>query len=246
VGIFLVDMTGRITQANQRMAQMFGWPLDELVGNEYVALVHPEERETGRQKMMALLASAIPSVDLDRLYWRADQTQFWGHLTGKRFYGASGEESGLIGVIVDITARKSVEEKLLRQNNMLSAIIENFPGAISVFDADFRLAAHNDQFKQLLDFPEPLFDKPVVYFGDLIRYNAGRGEYGPGDVEQQVAATLARAPQLPAAPFRTRTLQRDGAGNSRHAPARRRFCNHLYRHYRAQADGRTSASIGVL
>ena len=193
VGIFLVDMTGRITQANQRMAQMFGWPLDELVGNEYVALVHPEERETGRQKMMALLASAIPSVDLDRLYWRADQTQFWGHLTGKRFYGASGEESGLIGVIVDITARKSVEEKLLLQNNMLSAIIENFPGAISVFDADFRLAAHNDQFKQLLEFPDSLFDKPEVHFEDLIRYNAKRGEYGPGDVEQQVAATLARA-----------------------------------------------------
>jgi diguanylate cyclase (GGDEF)-like protein/PAS domain S-box-containing protein len=193
VAIFLLDMTGRITQANRRMAEMFGRSLDELVGNEYVALIHPDEREIGRQKMLALLASAIPAVDVDRLYWRADQTEFWGHLTGRRFYDASGEERGLIGVIVDITARKSIEEKLLRQNNMLSAIIDNFPGAVSVFDADFRLAAHNDQFKRLLEFPDSLFEKPDLCFEDFIRYNAARGEYGPGDIEQQVAANMVRA-----------------------------------------------------
>jgi len=112
VAIFLIDMEGRITQANQRMAEMFGWPLEALVGKEYVALVHPAERESGRQKMLALLASAIPSVDLERLYWRADQTEFWGHLTGKRFYDASGKECGLVGVIADITSRKAAEDEI--------------------------------------------------------------------------------------------------------------------------------------
>ncbi len=193
VAIFLVDMNGRITQANRRMAEMFGMSLDELVGNEYVALVHPDERETGRQKMLALLASAIPAVDLDRLYWRADRTEFWGHLTSKRFYDTSGEERGLIGVIVDISARKSIEERLLRQNDMLNAIVENFPGGISMVDAELRMVAHNERFKQLLEFPDSLFDKPEVHFEDLIRYNAERGEYGPGDTEQLVATIVARA-----------------------------------------------------
>ncbi len=193
VAIFLVDTRGFITRANRRMAEMFGRTLDELVGNEYVALVHPAERESGRQKMLALLASEIATVDLDRLYQRPDQTEFWGHLTGRRFHDAGGEERGLIGVIADITGRKNAEEQLLRQNDMLTTIIENFPGGISMVDAELRVVTVNGRFKQLLDFPDSLFDKPDLRFEDLIRYNARRGEYGPGDVEQQVAAIVDRA-----------------------------------------------------
>ena len=75
----------------------------------------------------------------------------------------------------------------------LSTIIENFPGAVSVFGADLRLVASNDQFKELLDLPDCLFDKQGPHFEDIIRYNAKRGEYGPGDPEQQVADIVARA-----------------------------------------------------
>ncbi len=41
--------------------------------------------------------------------------------------------------------------------------------------------------------PDSLFDKPVVKFEDFIRFNAARGEYGPGNREQQIAAIVARA-----------------------------------------------------
>jgi PAS domain S-box-containing protein len=193
VAIFIVDKSGRITLANRRMTEMFGYALDELVGNEYVALVHPLERDIGRQRMLELLAGATPSVDLDRRYWRADQTEFWGHLTGRPFHDADGKEGGLIGVIADITVRKNTEEKLAQQNDLLTAVIENFPGAVSVFDADLHLAAYNSQFKQLLDLPDALFERPEVRFEDIIRFNAERGEYGPGDIEQTVAAAVARA-----------------------------------------------------
>ena len=96
--------------------------------------------------------------------------------------------------LVSIAIERSMAAAmLLRQNRTLSAIIENFPGAISLFDADLRLAAHNRQFKQLLDLPDALFAKPDLSFEDIIRYNAERGDYGPGDPEQQVAAVVARA-----------------------------------------------------
>jgi diguanylate cyclase (GGDEF)-like protein len=96
----------------------------------------------------------------------------------------------------DITERKRIEEQLLRQNNLLSAVIENFPGAISVVDADLRVAAHNRQFKTLLEFPDWLIDKPGVTFEDIVRFNAQRGDYGAGDPEKHVAAVLARVSNL--------------------------------------------------
>jgi diguanylate cyclase (GGDEF)-like protein/PAS domain S-box-containing protein len=108
-------------------------------------------------------------------------------------FGFGGEVSGFVTTYTDITEQKQTEEKLLRQNGVLSTIIDNFPGAISLFDADLHLQAHNEQFKRLLDLPDALFDKPVVHFEDFIRHNASRGEYGPGNLEEQVAAIVARA-----------------------------------------------------
>ena len=104
-----------------------------------------------------------------------------------------GNQSGFVTTYTDITEQKGNEEKLQRQNHLLSTIIENFPGAVSVFGADLRLVASNDQFKELLDLPDCLFDKQGPHFEDIIRYNAKRGEYGPGDPEQQVADIVARA-----------------------------------------------------
>ena len=112
VAIFLVDRQGYITRANQHMARLFGFSLNELQAMEYVALVHPQQRELARQKMRALLASQLQSVDLERLYWRADQSEFWGHLTGQRFVDANGVEQGLVGVIADVTQRRQLDAEL--------------------------------------------------------------------------------------------------------------------------------------
>jgi len=132
VAIFLVDKAGRITQANRRMAEMFGRGVDALVGSEYVSLVDPAEREIGRQKMLALLASEIPSVSLDRLYCRADGSQFWGHLTGRRFRDANGEEVGLLGVIADIDERKRAEAELDTYRHHLEDLVAERTAALSV------------------------------------------------------------------------------------------------------------------
>lgn len=106
---------------------------------------------------------------------------------------AAGEVSGFITTYSDITAHKQVEARLVRQNSVLSTIIDNFPGAISLFDADLRLVAHNDQFRTLLELPHSLVECEGVRFVDFIRFNAQRGEYGPGDIEEKVAGIMARA-----------------------------------------------------
>jgi diguanylate cyclase (GGDEF)-like protein/PAS domain S-box-containing protein len=142
VGIFLVNMEGRITHANQFMAEMFRWPLDALIGEEYITLVHPAEREAGRQKMAALLKSQITVVDLERQYWRADQTMFWGHLKGKQFYDVSGEQLGLVGVIADISERKQAEEEM----ELASVVYQSSGEAMMVTDADGTIVAVNPAF----------------------------------------------------------------------------------------------------
>ncbi len=120
VAIGLVDRRGRITHANRRMGEMFGCTMEELIGSEYADHVHPSEREPSRQNMLALLASTIPSVDLERRYLRKDGTEFWGHLACRRFHDARGNDLGLIGVITDITERRLLEEERLKTQKLES------------------------------------------------------------------------------------------------------------------------------
>ena len=148
VAIFLIDMDGRITQANKRMAEMFKCSLDTLHGHEYVTLLHPTERESGRKNMQALMSSAVPSVDVDRLYWRPDQTQFWGHLTGKRFYDANGEERGLIGVIADITESRKAEEKL----HLDAGVFTHAHEGIMITSADGTIIDVNAAFSRITGY----------------------------------------------------------------------------------------------
>lgn len=154
VAIFLVDLNGRITQANQRMAEMFGCSLEALEGSEYVTLVHPTERDIARKKMLALLASAIPSVDTDRLYWRADQSEFWGRLTGKRFFDANGEEHGLVGVIADITERKQAQDVLRASEERSRAITESAFDAIITSDHAGNIVGWNHGAETLFGYTE--------------------------------------------------------------------------------------------
>ncbi|KAB2921857.1 MAG: PAS domain-containing protein [Dechloromonas sp.] len=76
--------------------------------------------------------------------------------------------------------------------NMLQAGLDLLDQGITVFDADLRLIAWNRTFLELLDFPEALASVGAP-FESFIRFNAERGEYGPGDIEAQVAERLAAA-----------------------------------------------------
>jgi len=79
-----------------------------------------------------------------------------------------------------------------RYREMLGAGLDLLDQGVTVFDADLRMVAWNKAFLRLLDFPESLA-RAGGNFEDFIRYNAERGDYGPGDVEAQIAERLARA-----------------------------------------------------
>ncbi|CAA7620572.1 Signal transduction histidine kinase [Candidatus Terasakiella magnetica] len=70
--------------------------------------------------------------------------------------------------------------------------VEEFGQGFTVFDRDLTLILCNNRFLEMLDFPSSLVH-PGTVFADFMRYNAERGEYGPGDVEALVAERVAKA-----------------------------------------------------
>ena len=78
----------------------------------------------------------------------------------------------------------------------LQSIIDHLPSGVTMFDAEQRLVAYNQQVRILLDIPDELFASGMPTLYDLALFNARRGEYGPGDPVQQAQAVSDRARTL--------------------------------------------------
>jgi Na+/proline symporter/signal transduction histidine kinase/CheY-like chemotaxis protein len=80
-------------------------------------------------------------------------------------------------------------QSLRFSKGLLAATLENIDPGVSVVDRDLNIVAWNSRYLDLFDFPLDL-----VYVGapiaNLIRYNAERGDCGPGEVEAHVEKRL--------------------------------------------------------
>ena len=82
--------------------------------------------------------------------------------------------------------------ELAQRYDMLQAGLDLLDQGVTVFDGELKLVAWNRPFLDLLEFPEALAYVGAP-FENFIRFNARRGEYGPGEVEVQVAERVAAA-----------------------------------------------------
>ena len=85
----------------------------------------------------------------------------------------------------------AVGQAVLRDRiRLLEAVLENFPGGISLFDDNLQMVLCNRRQKEMLDYPDELFAGGYPSMEQLFRFNAIRGEYGPGDVETHVGRRM--------------------------------------------------------
>src|SRR5690606_28500077 len=94
-----------------------------------------------------------------------------------------------MGVAEIVAALDEAGQELRFNREVLSSTLENIDQGVSVVDAQMRLVAWNRRYQELFGYPEGMLyvGRPV---SDLIRWNAERGELGPGDVEAQVQRRL--------------------------------------------------------
>lgn len=72
---------------------------------------------------------------------------------------------------------------------VLSSTLENLDHGVSVIDRDLRLVAWNRKYLEMYQYPKDLI-RVGTGIEELVRYNAGRGECGPGSIEEHVQKRL--------------------------------------------------------
>ncbi len=113
-GIGFIDPAGRVSIANTRMAEMFARRREDFLGDSYLDYVHPAHRAESATALQRLMDGQDDCLSTERRFIRADGTDFWGHVSGRRLLKSDGALKGLVWIIADISDRKRAEEDRLQ------------------------------------------------------------------------------------------------------------------------------------
>lgn len=115
IGMVLVDLTGRIIQANRSYCEMLGYTEDALRALTVAELTHPDDTDSSREFFRRAVTRQLTSHRVEKRYVHADGHPVWVSLSVSEVKGPAGDIAHFIGQIQDISAQKEAEEKLTRQ-----------------------------------------------------------------------------------------------------------------------------------
>ena len=96
---------------------------------------------------------------------------------------------GTVTVMTDITEQKQAELDLADKEAQLHVALDNMPGALVYTDDELNIVFCNDRFKEMYIVPQELL-QPGRPYAEFLRYLAGNGYYGEGDVDALVARRM--------------------------------------------------------
>lgn len=189
-GVALVDVEGNVIGWNNRFKRLLDYPDDLLV--------------PGKARLEKLIRFSLERGDFGKENPRQEADDILARFRRREPYAVERTSNagitldirgqplpggGFVVFCSDITERKRAEHEAKRYATYLRTVLDNLPHGISVVDDALGLVLYNEAFLELLGLPRELAE--AGRFDELIRHNARRGEYGPGDPEALTEERLA-------------------------------------------------------
>ncbi|WP_169569253.1 PAS-domain containing protein [Sneathiella limimaris] len=182
--VIFTDMDGTIEYCNQNFLNVSGYSERDLIGQNQRVLRSPDMSDDEYDKIWEnLRAGKIWKGEIQTL--RKTGEPYWSMATIVPIVDEEGRPIQLVTIRTDITDQKQASVELQTERQLLATTTETMSQGLSVFNKDLVLIVTNKHFGEILDLPEHL-NQVGTRYEDIIRYNAKRGEYGPGDIEALV------------------------------------------------------------
>lgn len=114
IGIVLIDLKGKIFQANNFAAEVLGYEETPLEDVHISRLVPPEDRNQLKDMLSRMSTGADETVRTECRMIRLDNLEVWTNLHVVLQRDAAGQPNYLIGQIADITEMKSSQSRMER------------------------------------------------------------------------------------------------------------------------------------
>ncbi|HXR11793.1 MAG TPA: PAS domain S-box protein, partial [Gaiellaceae bacterium] len=120
LGMDIIDVSGRMVQANPALARMLGYEREELLELRFEDFTHSDDFGLDAGLFAEMLAGKRPYYELDKRCVRKDGRPVLTHLTAFALPDPAGTRYA-IGILEDVTERRVLEEQL-RQSQRMEAV----------------------------------------------------------------------------------------------------------------------------
>jgi diguanylate cyclase (GGDEF)-like protein/PAS domain S-box-containing protein len=163
IGAYVVQ-DDRFVYANPRLADMFGYSVDELLALPTVLwLVDETDRQAVAERMARRLSGQLPTSTHLMRGRRKD-----GQVVELEVYGTTAEHDGrpaVAGTMVDVTDRRRRERELEARELRYRELIENATDIVLTCDLSGRITSLNRSGEQFTGYSED--DAPALFLVDL-------------------------------------------------------------------------------
>jgi PAS domain S-box-containing protein len=179
--------SGHVSFAKKK-AEMLGYPAEKFKHyQDFMALVHPDDREKAMEAMRGHLDSSLPRYEVEYRIAASSGAYAWFHdigSVGNR--DAKGKPLNVTGLVINISERKRAEEALRASEAKQSNALQMTSAGHWEYDVDRDLFTFNDNFYRI-------FRTTAAAVGG---YQLSSGEYArrfchPDDAPQVGAETRA-------------------------------------------------------
>ncbi|MEQ9031363.1 MAG: PAS domain S-box protein, partial [Aggregatilineales bacterium] len=141
--VIATDMESKVIYWNSSAERHYGWSAEEALGSNIMDLT---PADTSRQQAGEIIARLQSGDNWSGEFTvrRKDGTAFPAIVTDSPIVDEQGRLVGIIGVSMDITERKQMEERLERERKLLRTVIDSLPDRIYAKDAEGRFTIKNE------------------------------------------------------------------------------------------------------
>jgi two-component system, sensor histidine kinase and response regulator len=165
IGLYILQ-NGQFIYNNRRLEMILGLAAGELLGTEFGAYIHPEDREYAREQALKSLTANYRELHPYefRAITKSGETK-WAMVTNVTVTGKNGRL--ILGYVTDVTERRLTEQSLKSSEDRFSNLVENAPLGISLTALDGTVIGVN---KAMLDMYHCRSKEEFINLGVAGRY----------------------------------------------------------------------------
>lgn len=154
VGIALIDKTGKVEKANERLLEFFGYSKEEFYQMRIPDFTHPSSIPESNRNFKQLINGEIDSYRIEKRYYHKDGKVIWGLLKAVALKDSHGNFSKDLAMVIDINELKESQVHLQEERDRARTYFDIARVILIVVDKDQKVTLINRRGKKLLGYDE--------------------------------------------------------------------------------------------
>lgn len=149
-GIALQSTDGVWLEVNPAFCAMVGYSREELVGNSFIEITHPDDVDRSLEQLGRLNDTEITSFRFDKRYLHAAGRAVWVRLDVSMVMSDDERPEFIIAQAHDITASRQIREQLAANEARLNSVIRSMAEGLIVIDPEGSFSMANARAAEIL------------------------------------------------------------------------------------------------